>query len=90
MLRIEDFKFDKKDISDEHEDYWFKVSGETEKELTERYMEQSMVCVTDCVYSKDENVVGIKRLFPFNNDVIIAEDDNLKQVLMEAVEMIAK
>lgn len=82
-MRKEDFKLDRKDTDNGHEDYWFKVSGRTEKELTEKYMEQSMVSVTDCVYSKDEDVVGVKRLFPFNYDVILCDDDRLKQILRE-------
>lgn len=82
-MRKEDFELERKDTETGHEDYWFKVSGKTEKELTEKYMEQCMVSVTGCVYSKDEDVVGIKRLFPFNYDVILCNDDQLKQILKE-------
>ena len=32
-------------------DYWFRVIGETKKELTDRYIEQSMVEVTEAVFS---------------------------------------
>lgn len=40
-----------------------------------------MIEVTECVYSKDEDVVGIKRLFPFNCDVVISSNNELKRVL---------
>lgn len=82
-MKKEDFKFDRKECETGHEDYWFKVSGETKKELTEKYMEQSMVSITDCVYSKDEDVVGLKRLFPFNYDVVLCDNNELKQTLKE-------
>lgn len=82
-MKKEDFKFDRKECETGHEDYRFKVSGETKKELTEKYMEQSMVSITDCVYSKDEDVVGLKRLFSFNYDVVLCDNNELKQTLKE-------
>ena len=42
-----------------------------------------MVGVTEVVYSKDEDVVGIKRQFPFNYDVVLSNDENLKAVLKD-------
>lgn len=45
-----------------------------------------MIQVTEVVYSKDENIIGIKRLFPFNYDVIIfASSDCLFQELYPVI-----
>ena len=46
-------------------------------------MEQSMKAVFKVVYSKDEDIVGIERTFPFNYDVITPDDDELKSILRE-------
>ncbi len=71
-------------------DYWFRVIGETKKELTDRYMEQSMVEVTEAVFSIQDGQWGIKRLFPFNYDVITPSEDKelytmLKNVAFKAL-----
>ena len=42
-----------------------------------------MKAVFRVVYSKDEDIVGIERTFPFNYDVIRSEDDELKSILRE-------
>lgn len=78
-MKREDFIFDHMD--DEYEDYWFKVVGDTKDELTKKYMEMCMVSVTEVVYSNKEQVLGIKRLFPFNYDVIMPDDTELKDML---------
>ena len=70
---------------DEYEDYWFKVVGDTKDELTKKYMEMCMVSVTEVVYSNKEQVLGIKRLFPFNYDVIMPDDTELKDMLESLV-----
>lgn len=80
-----DFELIKVDTSDGHEDYWFKVHGAAKEFLTQDTMEQSMIEVTECVYSKDEDVVGIERLFPFNCDVVISSNNELKRVLRSLV-----
>lgn len=85
-MKAGDFTLDRVDGEHGHEDYWFKVSGDTERELTEEYMEQSMVSVTECVYSKDEDIVGVKRLFPFNFNVVISDNEELKQILKRLVQ----
>lgn len=54
-MKREDFKFDRKETPDEHEGCWFKALGDSQKELTDTYMEQSMIAVTECIYSKDED-----------------------------------
>lgn len=89
-MNKEDFKLCKRDITDVHEDYWFKVSGETKEYLTKEYMEQSMIDVIEVVYSKDEDIVGVKRLFPFNYNVVISDDIELKQTLVNLVDEIIK
>lgn len=78
-----DFKLNKIDRDNGHEDYWFDVLGDTVKELTDKYMEQGLQGVFEVVYSKDENVVGIKRTFMFNFDVVISDDETLKEILKE-------
>ena len=82
-MNKEDFIFDRKD--DEFEDYWFSVKGETQSELSEAYMEMCMVAVTDVVYSRKENKVGIRRQFPFNFDVIMPTDNALMELLISLV-----
>ena len=72
-------------MDDEYEDYWFKVVGDTKDELTKKYMEMCMVSVTEVVYSNKEQVLGIKRLFPFNYDVIMPDDTELKDMLESLV-----
>lgn len=77
------FKLNKIDKDNGHEDYWFDVLGDTVKELTDKYMEQGLQGVFEVVYSKDEDVVGIKRTFMFNFDVVISDDKTLKEILKE-------
>lgn len=72
-------------IDDKFEDYWFSVGGDTATYLTNKYMEQSMVAVTDVVYSKKEDKLGIKRVFPFNYDVIIPNDTDLKELILKLI-----
>ena len=43
----------------------------------------AMKAVFRVVYSKDEDIVGVERTFPFNYDVIAPEDDELKSILRE-------
>ena len=67
------------------QDYWFKVTGETKDTLTSRYMEQSMVEVAEIVYSMSDGRLGIKRIFPWNFDVIEPDDNELRQALVAAI-----
>lgn len=87
-MRKEDFEF--YTITEPHKDCWFKISGETEKELTRKYMEQSMVSVTEAVYSLEDYRYGLKRLFPFNFDIIEPDDKELAIILKEAAEEAVK
>lgn len=38
-----------------------------------------MITVSDVVYSKVDDAVGVKRQFPFNFDVITPDDAELKE-----------
>ena len=80
-MNTKDFIFDHYDS--EYKDYWFKVIGDTKKELTDKYMEMCMVEVTEVVYSIEEDIVGVKQLFPFNYQVIESTDETLKNLLID-------
>ena len=84
-MKKEDFKFKEINGDSGHIDYWFSVEGETEKELTDKYMEQGMIGVTEVVYSKDADMVGVKRQFPWNFDVIVDNDSLLKELLKSII-----
>ena len=60
-MKPSDFEIRKAKIEDGHIDYWFNIGGETADELAKAHMEQSMICVSGCVYSVDEDVLGIDR-----------------------------
>jgi len=62
-------------------DYRFDIVGDTARELTERYMEQSMVGVTGAVFTMQDGWWGIRRQFTFNYDVITPDDDELYDLL---------
>lgn len=79
----ENFILDRIDRSNGHEDYWYKTDKVADEYLTKKYMEQAMIGVPRVVYSKDEDVVGVERLFPFNYDVIFSDDEQLKTALIE-------
>lgn len=79
-MKAEDFVFDRVD-GGKYCDYWFRVVGDTKKELTDKYMEQSMVEVTGAVFSIQDGQWGIRRQFPFNYDVITPDDKELYEVL---------
>ncbi len=44
-----------------------------------------MVSVTEVVYSNKEQTLGVKRLFPFNYDVIMPDDSELRDMLVSLV-----
>lgn len=77
MLHESDFKFTK--LDEQYQDYWFSVGGDSAEYLRQKYMEQSMITVSDVVYSKVDDAVGVKRQFPFNFDVITPDDAELKE-----------
>ena len=82
-MNSEDFKLCKIETDKGHEDYWYETNKKVNEYLTNKYMEQGMKAVFRVVYSKDEDVVGIERTFHFNYDVIIVEDEELKNILRE-------
>lgn len=82
-MKEADFVFDRIE-GGKYCDYWFKIVGDTKAELTDKYMEQSMIEVTEAVFSIQDGQWGIKRLFPFNYDVITpSEDKALYTMLMD-------
>lgn len=81
-----DFTFDKITSDDGFVDIWFKVDGETKKELTDRYMEQSMIEVLGTVYGTTDGRIGVKRLFPFYFDVIMVIDSELSQMMADIIQ----
>ena len=89
-MKKEDFKFKEVNGDSGYIDYWFSVEGETATELTDKYMEQGMVGVTEVVYSKDEDIVGVKRQFHWNFDVIIDNDGSLKELLKSIISSLYK
>ena len=87
-MNTKDFIFEHYDS--EYEDYWFKVTGDTQKELADQYMEMCMIEVTEVVYSVKEDFVGIKLLFPFNYQVVKSTDETLKNLLIDLTKNLAK
>lgn len=83
MISKDNFKLNRVDKQNGHEDYWFTTDKTSDEYLTNKYMEMCMVGVTEVVYSKDEDLVGVKRQFSFNYDVILSDDKELKNILME-------
>lgn len=86
MINKQDFEFIQLDTSDGHKDCWFKLNGDTKNHLTEEVMSQGMIAASACVYSLDEDIVGIKRVFPFNYDVVLSDNPTLKNILKELSE----
>lgn len=80
------FKFARLDSPDKFKDYWFETDAVSNSELSKIYMEQSMIGVTEVVYCKYNGIMGIKRLFPFNFDVVIIENPDLRNILEELIE----
>ena len=89
-MKKEDFEFIK--LDEEYEDYWFKVKDRSVSEaiLTERYMEQSMVCVSEVVYSVHDDVLGVKQLFPFSFYVLLVQNEELKKIIFSLIDDIKK
>jgi hypothetical protein len=87
-LKAEDFIFQRYDGM--FCDYWFKVVGDSQKKLTNRYQEQSMIEVSEVVYSPGERVLGIKRLFPWNFDVIEVINPELEAILIQIIDGLDK
>lgn len=80
------FKFIRLDSPDKFKDYWFKTDKISDKELSKKYMGQNMIGITEVVYCKDNGTMGIKRVFPFNFDVVVVNDPELRSILEELIE----
>lgn len=85
-MNRKDFLFEKLDTSDGHRDYWFKVTGTSRDVLERDLAETGFRAVFRCVYSQDEDLVGVERVFVFNRDVILYEDNELKEILKSLAE----
>ena len=80
------FKFVKLDSPDKFKDYWFETDKISNEELSKKYMAQSMIGITEVVYCKYNGIMGIKRIFPFNFDIVIVDDPELRSILKELIE----
>lgn len=80
------FKFIRLDSPDKFNDYWFKTDKISDKELSKKYMEQNMIGITKVVYCKYNGEIGIKKIFPFNFDVVVVNDPELRSILEELIE----
>ena len=87
-INVNDFNFIEK--YDGYEDYWFEVSGKSKEILTDRYMEMCMIEVSKVVYSKKDDIIGVRRQFPFNYDVITPDDNELNNILLLLVNKVEK
>lgn len=80
------FKFIRLDSPDKFKDYWFKTDKISDEELSNKYMTQSMIGITEVVYCKYNGIMGVKRIFPFNFDIVIVDDSELRSILEELIE----
>lgn len=83
MINKNDFKLISHDTTDNHDDYWFEVTGDTRNLLDNKYAEQGFEGVSSVAYLKDEDIVGINRIFHWSYDVVLSDDEELKSVLKE-------
>ena len=67
-------------------DYWFETDKISNEKLSKKYMEQSMIGITEVVYCKYNGIMGVKRVFPFNFDVVVVDDPELRSILEELIE----
>lgn len=82
-MKETDFILDR--VVSKYGDYWFRVTGETKTELTNKYMEQSMAEVSEVVFSIQDGQFGVKRTFPFNYDVVANPNDKELQSVLQNV-----
>ena len=81
MFAKENFIFDHVEEANGHEDYWFSTDKTSKNELMNEYIEQGMVGIPFVIFSKDEDIIAIKRQFMFNFDFITPTNDKLKSIL---------
>lgn len=75
------FKFIRLNSPNKFKDYWFKTDKTSKNELMNEYIEQGMVGIPFVIFSKDEDIITIKRQFMFNFDFITPTNDKLKSIL---------
>lgn len=75
------FKFIRLNSPNKFKDYWFKTDKTSKNELMNEYIEQGMVGIPFVIFSKDEDIIAIKRQFMFNFDFITPTNDKLKSIL---------
>lgn len=84
-----DLLFTRLDTTDEYEDYWFVVLGDTERELKQIYSENSMTLITRAIYFTKEDVVGLEISsfvsLPPKREIIIVENEELKSIMIDRV-----
>lgn len=80
------FKFIRLNSPNKFKDYRFKTDKISDKELSQKYMEQGMVGVAGVIYCKDSGEIGIQRIFPFNFDVVVVNNPELRSILEELIE----
>ena len=89
MYNKNDISFDHKEVNEyqgeSFNDYWFKINGKTCEEVTHNHMEQAMICINSAVYSTTDDMVGIRKIFPFSSYVDESHDEKLNVILKELV-----
>lgn len=83
-MKNADFKLSRYDEATK--DFWFEVSGESQKELTNKYFEQGMVEVSHVVYSLGDNSWAIQREFIFNTNMMTPKDKDIEDFLKNLAE----
>lgn len=74
------------DSPDKFKGYWFETDKISNEELSKKYMTQSMIGITEVAYCKYNGIMGVKRIFPFNFDVVVVDDPELRSILEELIE----
>lgn len=95
-MKSEDFVFDRMFTyytnEGVYEEFWFEVKGETQDELTYKYMERGMITVSHIVYARNEDcarnedIVGIYKRFLFGAHVVYVNWDELKNMVKSIVQ----
>lgn len=83
-MKEADFVFDRTE-GGKYGFYWFRVCGETKEELTEKYMEQSMIEVAEVAFDLQDGWCGVKRIFPLRYDIIPNNDRELQTMVQKLV-----
>lgn len=79
-MRKEDFAFIEKEPSGW---WWFNVSGETKKKISDTIHEQGFVTVTEVGYNPLNEQIWILKQFIFSKNYESYENNELKELLRE-------